>query len=131
MSPHRRPLAVATMCALLLSACGIGADDTPRDIPAQNQLSLDGDSDTQAGAATGTARVYLLAPEAQKHIGAMMWFSDSFQQEVGLNQRCLEGRKAEPYSHDNLFHSLLGVLGVHTSVYNKQLDMFAPCRQSS
>ncbi len=74
---------------------------------------------------------YLLAPEAQKHIGAMMWFSDSFQQEVGLNQRCLEGRKAEPYSHDNLFHSLLGVLGVHTSVYNKQLDMFAPCRQSS
>ena len=74
---------------------------------------------------------YLFAPEAQKHIGAMMWFSDSFQQEVGLNQRCLEGRKAEPYSHDNLFHSLLGVLGVHTSVYNKQLDMFAPCRQSS
>ena len=72
---------------------------------------------------------YLLAPEAQKHIGAMMWFSDSFQQEVGLNQRCLEGRKAEPYSHDNLFHSLLGLLGVHTSVYNKQLDMFAPCRQ--
>ena len=72
---------------------------------------------------------YLFAPEAQKHIGAMMWFSDSFQQEVGLNQRCLEGRKAEPYSHDNLFHSLLGLLGVHTSVYKQQLDMFAPCRQ--
>lgn len=72
---------------------------------------------------------YLFAPEAQKHIGAMMWFSDSFQQEVGLNQRCLEARKTEAYSHDNLFHSLLGLLGVHTSVYNPQLDMFAPCRQ--
>jgi len=72
---------------------------------------------------------YLFAPEAQKHIGAMMWFSDSFQQEVGLNQRCLEGRKAEAYSHDNLFHSLLGLLGVQSSVYDKQLDMFAACRK--
>jgi len=72
---------------------------------------------------------YLFAPEAQKHIGAMMWFSDSFQQEVGLNQRCLEGRKTESYSHDNLFHSLLGLLGVHSSVYDKQLDMFAACRK--
>lgn len=64
MRVHRATSAVAAACTLLLSACGIGADDTPRDIPAQNQLSLDGDSDTQAGAATGTARVYLLAPEA-------------------------------------------------------------------
>ncbi|WP_293761823.1 phosphoethanolamine--lipid A transferase [uncultured Aquitalea sp.] len=72
---------------------------------------------------------YMLAPEAQKHVGAMMWFSDGFRQDVGLNQSCLEARKAQPYSHDNLFHSVLGLMGVQTAVYNKELDMFAACRR--
>ena len=63
MKTVRSPLLIGIAGVLLLSACGIGADDSPRDIPAQNQLALDGDPDTQAGAATGTARVYLLAPE--------------------------------------------------------------------
>lgn len=72
---------------------------------------------------------YMFAPEAQKHIGAMMWFSDSFRQDVGLNQQCLESRKAQAYSHDNLFHSVLGLMGVQTKVYDRQQDMFASCRK--
>jgi len=51
------------LAVLVLSACGINSDDRPRNIPAADQLPLGIDTDTGAGAATGTARVYLLAPE--------------------------------------------------------------------
>jgi lipid A ethanolaminephosphotransferase len=71
---------------------------------------------------------YLFAPEAQKHR-----CDDVVLRQLPAGSRAepaLSGRaQGRAYSHDNLFHSLLGLLGVHTSVYNKQLDMFAPCRQ--
>lgn len=57
---HRACLA-ALAAAVFVSACGIGADDAPRDIPAPAQLPLGG-ADSQAGATAGAARVYLLAP---------------------------------------------------------------------
>jgi spore germination protein GerM len=58
---NRRAGVAALAAALLVSACGIGADDAPRDIPAPAQLPLGG-ADSQAGATAGAARVYLLAP---------------------------------------------------------------------
>ncbi len=35
-------------------------------------------------------------------------------------------RKVE--RHDNLFHSMLGIMDVQTQVYNGALDLFKPCR---
>ena len=32
-------------------------------------------------------------------------------------------------SHDNLFHSVLGLMNVTTRVYDPSLDLFAPCRR--
>jgi lipid A ethanolaminephosphotransferase len=32
-----------------------------------------------------------------------------------------------PLSHDNLFHSVLGVMDVKTQVRDASLDLFAPC----
>ncbi|TJZ78813.1 phosphoethanolamine transferase [Chitiniphilus eburneus] len=71
---------------------------------------------------------YLFAPDAQKHVPALMWFSDGYQRDFGVNRSCLLGRRQLPYSQDNLFHSVLGLLDVRTEVYNRQLDLFAPCR---
>ena len=53
----------APVLALLPGACGISTDNSPRDIPAADQRELGVTGDRTAGAATGTARVYLLAPE--------------------------------------------------------------------
>lgn len=50
--------------AALLSACGIATDDAPRDIPAARQVELGVDTDRPVGAATGTARIFLLTPQA-------------------------------------------------------------------
>ena len=58
------PRAVAVVLAWgSLSACGIGNDDGPRNVPPADQQQLRVATDRSAGAATGTARVYLLAPE--------------------------------------------------------------------
>jgi lipid A ethanolaminephosphotransferase len=40
-------------------------------------------------------------------------------------------RAAQPVSHDNLFHTLLGVFSVQTSVYDPAMDIFAGCRAKS
>ena len=41
---------------------------------------------------------------------------------------CLRQRRDEPLSHDNLFHTTLGQLGIATELYRKTLDAFASCR---
>jgi lipid A ethanolaminephosphotransferase len=38
---------------------------------------------------------------------------------------------AQPVSHDNLFHSLLGIFDVKTQAYDPGLDIFAACRSSA
>ncbi|RWU25120.1 phosphoethanolamine transferase [Pseudomonas alkylphenolica] len=71
---------------------------------------------------------YMLAPEQQKHVPMLAWFSDSYRKEFAVDTDCLNTARNEPLSQDNLFHSLLGLLQVRTSLYDQQLDMFASCR---
>jgi lipid A ethanolaminephosphotransferase len=71
---------------------------------------------------------YMLAPDQQKHVPMVAWFSDNYQQSFAVNTRCLQGERNAPLSQDNLFHSMLGLLKVDTKVYNPALDMFANCR---
>ena len=71
---------------------------------------------------------YMLAPDQQKHVPMIAWLSDNYQQSFAVNTRCLQGERNAPLSQDNLFHSMLGLLKVDTTVYNPALDMFANCR---
>jgi lipid A ethanolaminephosphotransferase len=74
---------------------------------------------------------YLMAPEQQKHVAMLAWFSKGYQQAAGLDSACLRGTSNAALSHDNLFHSMLGLLHVQSSEYQPQLDMFAACRQTA
>jgi lipid A ethanolaminephosphotransferase len=71
---------------------------------------------------------YSIAPKVQTHVPMVMWFSPSFGANTGLNLECLKRDAGKDYSHDNLFHSLLGLLQVSTTVYDPKLDLFKPCR---
>jgi lipid A ethanolaminephosphotransferase len=71
---------------------------------------------------------YAIAPDVQKHVPLVMWLSPAFRRDFGIDPGCLRARAGAPASHDNLFHSLLGVLDVRTSAYEAPLDLFAPCR---
>ncbi len=74
---------------------------------------------------------YAIAPEVQTHVPMILWMSPGFAATSRMDMTCLRRRAAEAYSHDNLFHSLLGVLDVTTSAYNRDRDLFAPCRSGT
>ena len=51
-----RRLGAVGVAALLMAGCGVGNDDSPRDIPVGDQQSLGGNTDRNVGAARGPAR---------------------------------------------------------------------------
>eukprot|EP01030_Chromulinospumella_sphaerica_P006044 gene6044-5914_t len=74
---------------------------------------------------------YMLAPEQQKHVAMLAWFSDSYQKSFSVDTHCLQMSREKPLSQDNLFHSMLGLLEVNSKVYNQDLDMFSGCRRAA
>ena len=71
---------------------------------------------------------YKIAPEVQKRVPFVAWLGEALQARRGLDAACLRGRLDVPFSHDNLYHSVLGLLDVATPTYQVALDAFAPCR---
>ena len=86
------------------------------------------------GESLGEGGLYLhgmphaIAPDVQKNVPFLMWLSPAFERSFGVSPGCMRSRADQPASHDNLFHSLLGVLDVETVAYDTRLDLFAPCR---
>ncbi|AOE84944.1 phosphoethanolamine transferase [Pseudomonas sp. TCU-HL1] len=74
---------------------------------------------------------YVMAPDQQKHVAMLGWFSDSYRQDFALDTRCLDKERDKPLSQDNFFHSVLGLLQVQTQEYKAGLDLFASCRADS
>lgn len=70
---------------------------------------------------------YALAPEVQKQVPFMLWMSPSYEQRAGVTEGCMRSRAGTPYSHDNIFHTVMGAMGVRSPVYRQALDMFAAC----
>ena len=70
---------------------------------------------------------YLIAPDVQKHVPWITWLSPGFEQRSAVTTACLRGDLQVQLSHDNYFHSVLGLLGVRSNVYQRQLDAYAPC----
>ncbi|RPH29981.1 phosphoethanolamine transferase EptA [Buttiauxella warmboldiae] len=74
---------------------------------------------------------YMLAPAQQTHIPFLFWLSQDYQQNFALNGHCVANKAAsEPVSQDNIFSTLLGMMNIKTSVYQKDMDILAACRQA-
>ena len=68
----------------------------------------------------------------QKHVPWITWLSPAMQARTQLATSCLQRDLAERrITHDNYFHSVLGLLDVKTGAYNPELDMYAGCRHAS
>ena len=74
---------------------------------------------------------YAIAPDEQTHVPMVWWLSNSFSKQRGLDTECLRLVSDQAASHDNLFHSVLGLLGVATDVYQQAEDISQACRQPS
>ncbi len=75
---------------------------------------------------------YAIAPKEQTHVPWLMWIPKQYAQQKHLNTQCItqEATHGE-LSHDNLFHSLLGLYGVQTDVRDPSLDITQNCRINS
>lgn len=73
---------------------------------------------------------YFMAPDEQTKVPMVLWMSDAFSDQFGHQSDCLADKNAAVLSHDNLFHSLLGMLDIQTQEYDASLDFFASCQLS-
>lgn len=72
---------------------------------------------------------YFIAPREQTQVPMVMWFSPGFATHARLDLACLRHAAGTgSYSHDNLFHSLLGLFAISSGIYQPGLDVFAGCR---
>jgi lipid A ethanolaminephosphotransferase len=74
---------------------------------------------------------YAIAPEVQTKVPLVMWMSDGFRSASALDAGCLRQRAQGSVQHDHLFHTLLGLLDVRTSLYDSAWDFGAGCRQAN
>jgi lipid A ethanolaminephosphotransferase len=71
---------------------------------------------------------YALAPAEQTHVPFLMWFSRDAPAAFGVDTACLRDRADEALSHDNLYHTVLGLMDIRTAVYRPDRDIAYPCR---
>ncbi len=64
---------------------------------------------------------YFMAPDAQIHVPAIFWFGDNNP----VAKAELEKQRDKEYSHDNIFHTVLGLLEIETTIYQKNKDILA------
>ncbi len=64
---------------------------------------------------------YFMAPDTQTHIAGLMWFGRENPKREHVMMR-----RNDALSHDNLFHTILGVMDINTSVYDATLDITRP-----
>lgn len=71
---------------------------------------------------------YSIAPDLQTHVPMLLWLSQEFKQKLALHDDCMNKTINSAYTHDNLFHSVLGMMDVETTTHNKNLDIVNHCR---
>jgi lipid A ethanolaminephosphotransferase len=74
---------------------------------------------------------YLIAPDVQKKVPLLLWFSRDAAPRLQLDRTCLADRLNESLSHDNISHTLLGLADVTSSIYRPGLDLLRPCRRGA
>lgn len=67
---------------------------------------------------------YAIAPEAQKHVPAVMWFGKQYE----IKKEIVKRNASKAYNHDFLYHTMLGMLEVNTSIYRPELDILHDAR---
>lgn len=111
---------------VLASAIGWLKTQEARSAPAMLYLADHGES-------LGENNLYLhgmpysIAPDVQKRVPWITWLSPEFEQRSKITTVCLKQQLDAPVSHDNYFHSVLGLMNVQTSVYQPALDIYAHC----
>ena len=71
---------------------------------------------------------YALAPDVQKHVPMVAWLSHDLMKRGNVTETCLRSGADKPLTHDNLFHTVLGLVDVATPSYQPRFDALEECR---
>ena len=66
-------------------------------------------------------------PNYQKEVPFFVWMPPQTREALGLDKECLDQKIKNRHTQDYIFHSLLGLGGVRTDVYDETLDIFSSC----
>ena len=86
------------------------------------------------GESLGESGLYLhgvprmIAPDTQLKVPMWLWLSPAWREREGIDLACLRDEAAAPRTHDVLFSTVLGMMGVETAVRDPARDLLAPCR---
>jgi lipid A ethanolaminephosphotransferase len=68
---------------------------------------------------------YWLAPNAQTRVPLVFWFGPNY---YDIDVDAMRQLRDEPLSHDNLFHTLLGLFEINSGVYDGSKDLLQKSR---
>ena len=78
------------------------------------------------GESLGENGIYLhglpraVAPESQTHVPAVLWLGRHFDD---VDLAALRRKTGQRLSHDNVVHTMLGLMEINTEVYRRELDL--------
>lgn len=72
---------------------------------------------------------FAIAPDEQTKVPMTWWLSPGYTASFGLDTVCLKREAARARTHDNLFHTTLGMLQVQSREYEPALDITRACRR--
>lgn len=68
------------------------------------------------------ATPYMLAPDAQRHVPAVIWLGKNMKNN-DVRVETLNERSKRRWSHDNIFATLLGFFEINSTVYDAHMDL--------
>lgn len=74
---------------------------------------------------------YRFAPREQTRVPMILWATPQFYARESVSAECLRAGSHASHSHDNIFHTVLGVFGVRSANYDPALDLFSACRKAA
>jgi lipid A ethanolaminephosphotransferase len=65
---------------------------------------------------------YIIAPDEQIHVPMLIWFGKNFKQDE-IDFLALKRQTHNKLSHDNLFHTILGLMEVQSEAYDSSMNI--------
>ena len=70
-----------------------------------------------------------IAPDVQMKVPMVLWLSQGMRMSMGIDAACVRRRAKQPAEHDNVFHTVLGLMDLRIDRYERSHDLLAECRR--
>lgn len=75
------------------------------------------------------AAPYFMAPDVQTQVPLVLWTAPEYRAAMGLDQGCIAQKAGQgEVTHDAVFHTVLGLSDVQTSLHKPEQDLTEGCR---